>query len=119
MQLAKSVYELTRNYPKEELYGLVSQLRRAAVSIPSNIAEGHTRGFTKEYLHHLAIAQGSLSEVETQLFLSIDLGMGESAGIEDTLRNCFELGRMLNSLRSSLKNRMAPDNNRRENDSAS
>ena len=65
MDLVVRVYRLTQGFPTHELYGLTSQMRRAAVSIPSNIAEGHTRESSKEYLHHLSIAQGSLAELET------------------------------------------------------
>ncbi len=65
MNLVEQVYRLTRAFPKQETYGLSSQMQRAAVSIPSNIAEGHTREHLKEYLHHLSIAQASLAELET------------------------------------------------------
>jgi four helix bundle protein len=74
MRLAQEVYRVTRAFPKEELYGLVSQMRRAAVSIPSNIAEGATRASTKEFIQFLYTASGSLSELETQLILAKDLG---------------------------------------------
>ena len=67
MNLVEQVYRLTRAFPKQETYGFSSQMQRAAVSIPSNIAEGHTREHLKEYLHHLSIAQASLAELETQL----------------------------------------------------
>lgn len=74
MQLVKAVYELTADFPTEERYGLAQQMRRAAVSIPSNIAEGAGRNGTKEYLHFIGIARGSLSELETQLQLAVMLG---------------------------------------------
>src|SRR4051795_4105804 len=70
MDLAESVYRLTQPYPQREVYGLASQMRRAAVPIPSNIAEGHTKESTKDYLRHISIAQGSLSELQTQIELS-------------------------------------------------
>jgi four helix bundle protein len=67
MDLVDEVYLLTETFPKQETYGLISQMQRAAVSIPSNIAEGHTREHSKEFLHHLSMAQASLAELETQL----------------------------------------------------
>src|SRR6266478_8268645 len=70
MELVEEVYRLTRGFPKEELYGLTNQLRRAAVSIPSNIAEGQTRSHLKEFLQFLSMAQGSLAEVQTQIELA-------------------------------------------------
>jgi len=81
MELVEITYRLTKNFPKDEMYGLTSQVQRAAVSVPSNIAEGHTREHTREFLHHLSIAQASLAELETQLeigarlkYLSINVG---------------------------------------------
>jgi four helix bundle protein len=67
MELVELTYRVTQSFPKHEVYGLTSQIQRAAVSVPSNLAEGHTREHTKEYLHHLSIAQASLAELETQL----------------------------------------------------
>jgi four helix bundle protein len=74
MSLARATYEVTRSFPKEEIYGLSAQMRRAAVSIPSNVAEGAARSSRKEFAQHLSIAKGSLSELETQLLLAADLG---------------------------------------------
>ncbi len=70
MQLAKGCYELTRRFPRDELFGLTSQIRRAAASVPANIAEGNGRQNRGEYIHSLRIAQGSLKELETHLILS-------------------------------------------------
>ena len=77
MALVTAVYRLTRAFPKEEVYGLTAQMRRAAVSIPSNLAEGAARSGQKEFAHFLSIARGSLSELETQLLISTDLGYME------------------------------------------
>jgi len=74
MRLAREVYRITATFPREELYGLVSQMRRAAVSVPSNIAEGAARASTKEFTQFLYTASGSLSELETQLLLATELG---------------------------------------------
>ena len=74
MELVRNIYELTQSFPKQEMFGLTSQMRRAAVSIPSNIAEGAARTGSKEFAQYLNIARGSLSELETQLLISADLG---------------------------------------------
>ncbi len=70
MQLSRQVYQLTRSFPNHEMYGLSGQMQRAAVSAPANIAEGHARNSTKQFLHHLSIARGSLAELETFLILA-------------------------------------------------
>ena len=100
MILTSSVYKIVKGLPKEEMYALGSQLRRCAVSIPSNIAEGSKRGTKKDFLQFLRIASGSAAELETQLILAEE----EYAikGISDTLRNLNELQRMLESLMSKL-----------------
>jgi four helix bundle protein len=102
MQLAKAVYPATRAFPREELYGLVSQMRRAAVSVPSNIAEGHTRRTTGEFLQFLGQAQGSLAEVETLVLLAQELGLLAPEAAEDLLRLAAETNRVLHGLVRSL-----------------
>src|SRR3990172_4088398 len=77
MALVKSVYQLTQIFPKEEIYGLTSQIRRAAVSVPSNLADGAARTGKSEFARFLSIARGSLSELETQLLIAADLGYTE------------------------------------------
>jgi four helix bundle protein len=103
MEMTKEVYVLTRGFPEWERYGLSSQLRRAAASIPANVAEGRARDSTKEFLRHLSIAQGSLAEVETYLILSESLGYCTHQRIGDLLNMCAQEGRMLNGLQRSLK----------------
>ncbi len=103
--LAKRIYEITRNFPKDELYGIVSQMRRAAVSIVSNIAEGFTRGSTKEYMKFLRMALGSASELETQLLLSRELGYISEHDFIETKSLLLEILKMLNSLLVKLKPR--------------
>ena len=102
-QLALRIYKTTRRFPKDERYGLTAQLRRAAVSIPSNIAEGHRRRSRNEYLQFLYIAYGSCGEVETQLDLSRDLGLiaGSDCMELDSLQ--AEVSKMLRSLIQALR----------------
>jgi four helix bundle protein len=108
IQLVKSVYVLSQKFPKDELYGLTSQMRRAAVSIPANIAEGHARDSTKEYLHHISIALGSLAELETMFVLAQELGYSDAATIAALLQRSDEEGRMLHGLQKSLKAKLIP-----------
>jgi four helix bundle protein len=103
MNLVRSIYELTGPFPRDELFGLTSQLRRAAISVPSNIAEGDARDSRKEYLHHLSISLGSLAEVETQLLLASQLGYCPRETIDRVLMETNELGRKLRGLQKSLK----------------
>jgi four helix bundle protein len=100
--LAKTVYQLTSKYPAEEKFGLVSQMRRAAVSIPSNIAEGQARHTTGEFIQFISHAEGSVAELETQLILSIELGFAIADNARSALALVDEIRRMLNGLRRKL-----------------
>jgi four helix bundle protein len=100
MVMVTRVYELTRSFPREEMYGLTSQIRRAAVSVPSNIAEGQARPTTGEFKHFLGIARGSLAELDTQLLIAQNLGYFQQTG--DLFDKLAEVGRMLSGLVSSL-----------------
>lgn len=104
MDLVVEVYRLTKNLPKEELYGLTNQLRRAAVSIPSNIAEGNGRASTGDYVRFLIIARGSIAEVETQLLICVRLNYFVEEDIKTALGLCDETGRMLTSIVKKLRN---------------
>jgi len=106
MTLAEAVYRATSQFPKEEVYGLVSQMRRAAVSIASNIAEGHARNSRGEYLQFLGHARGSLAEVETQTILATRLGLLPTDAEKQLLDGASEIGRLLNGLRDSLKRQL-------------
>ena len=100
-ELALGTYQITRNYPKEEIYGLVSQMRRSAVSVPCNIAEGYRRS-RKEYIHFLHIAHGSCSELETLLSLSRDLKFIDESRIRKLYELQEEVSRLLTGLVTSL-----------------
>ena len=102
MDVVEAVYGLSSGFPRGELYGLTNQLRRAAVSVPSNIAEGHTRATTREYLQHIAIAQASLAEVETQLEIAARLRYAEAAVCSMVLQKVQDLRRQLYTLRNAL-----------------
>ncbi|WP_298190217.1 four helix bundle protein [Metallibacterium sp.] len=102
MQLACAVYEPTAAFPREERYGLTAQLRRAAVSIPSDIAEGNARSSLKDYARFVSMALGSTAEVQTQLFLSRDLGLAAEADGAAALELCDRVGQMLARLHQAL-----------------
>jgi len=108
MELVTDIYKVTQTFAKEEIYGLTSQVRRAAVSVPANIAEGWGRGTTKEYMQFLRIARGSLLEVETQMTISRNLGYVNAQIQEPILQNIQEINKMMNALISSLKHRLTP-----------
>ena len=103
MSLTTEVYSLTEKLPKEELYSLTNQLRRAVVSIPSNIAEGNARAATGDYVRFLSMARGSSAEVETQLLICVRLDYLSQEEIEATLSLNSEIGKMLNSMIMKLK----------------
>jgi len=102
MELVTHVYQLTGGFPVEEKFGLISQLQRAAVSIPANIAEGHGRKSTGAYLNHISIANGSLMEVETLIQIASRLGFLTQQQVMDTLSRADEIGKMLSGLHRSL-----------------
>jgi four helix bundle protein len=103
IQLKRSAYLLSQPFPKHELYGLTSQLRRSAVSVPANIAEGHARNSTREFLHHISIALGSLAELETMLILARELGYCQVSETAELLQQCDEEGKMLRGLQRTLR----------------
>ena len=98
MDLTTKIYNLVKLLPKEETYALSDQMRRAAISIPSNIAEGQGRNSEKEYINFLSIARGSLWELETQLEICVRLGYVEQSIIADTLDLITEVSKMINGL---------------------
>jgi len=102
MDFVVEVYKLTRGFPREEAYGLTNQVRRAAVSVPSNIAEGQGRGIGQAFSHHIRIAQGSLQEVETQLLIAGRLNYLTAAELSQVLNQSAEIGRLNRGLLKSL-----------------
>ncbi|HOP19266.1 MAG TPA: four helix bundle protein [Parvularculaceae bacterium] len=102
MQLAKDVYKLTEQFPKKEEFRMTSQIVRAAVSIPANIAEGNARGTRRDYANFVSIARGSAAELETLLLLAKDIGLASEEAFHTVLEQTGEIGRMLNGLRRSL-----------------
>jgi four helix bundle protein len=101
--LAKKVYQLTQTFPDGERFGLVSQMRRAAVSIPCNIAEGQARHTRKEFIQFLSHSEGSVAELETQLTLGVELGSCALAETQEAVSLATELSKMLDSLRRKLE----------------
>lgn len=103
IDLVTNVYKIVGTFPKEEMYALSSQVKRAAVSVPSNIAEGHDRNSDKEFCQFLCIARGSLAELETQLIIANNLGYIDKDVVEKVLKDCDEVGKMLNALIKKVK----------------
>ncbi len=103
IELAKTVYLVTQDYPKEEMFGLVSQMRRAAVSIASNIAEGAARQGNKEFLQFLYIAIGSASELDTQIEISKTASMGDKEKLSEVQESVNRVARMIQGLIRSIK----------------
>ncbi|MHC4792472.1 MAG: four helix bundle protein [Planctomycetota bacterium] len=108
MDLVVMCYEATRDFPKSEVYGLASQLQRAAVSIPANIAEGRERKHSKEFVQHLSIAYSSLAELETHIQIAQRLDYISSDKTDRLLEITAEIGRMVNGLRKSIEERNEP-----------
>ncbi len=103
--LVKLSYQFTEHHPRDEIYGLTAQLRRAAVSVPANIAEGYGRENQGSFIQHLRIAQGSLKELETHVDLSMDLGFTTSDRGAPVLEECEAVGKLLRALIRSLQAR--------------
>jgi four helix bundle protein len=105
VELTLEVYKLTSSFPDSERYGLTNQLRRASVSVASNIAEGYGRSTRGEYIQFLGHARGSNSEVETQIVIAKALGFGSKQGLDTTEELCSEVGRILGALMKSLRSK--------------
>lgn len=103
ISLVKRIYQLTRVFPHDEKFGLIAQMRRAAVSIPSNIAEGQARHTRREFVQFLSHSEGSVAELETQLILSVELGYCTSTDTQEAGTLLTELSKMLDSLRRKLE----------------
>ncbi len=115
MRATRVVYELTKTFPEEEKFGLVSQMRRAAVSIPCNIAEGAARQGKKEFRNFVSMAQGSLSELDTQLELSVLLGHVRAKDVREIDVHLLRIDRMLSGLIRSLTKRTKNEISKRSN----
>jgi four helix bundle protein len=107
MELVTAIYQATRTFPAHEQYGLTNQLRRAAVSIPSNIAEGQGRRTTQEFLHRLAIARGSLAEVDTQIEIALRLGYLTKTQADEVFAIATSVARLTNALLSALERKLS------------
>ena len=109
MKLVTAVYLITKKYPKEELYGLTSQIRRAAVSIPSNLAEGRAMSTTAHFVRYAYIARGSLAELETQITIGNDLGYSSAEESQHILSEISEIARMINKMIATLNAKIKID----------
>jgi four helix bundle protein len=107
MELVEAIYVITQSFPKQEMYGLSSQVRRAAVSIPANIAEGHSREHTKEFRNFLSMAQGSISELETELEIATRLGYEPTQQFNGLMVQIAGLAKQVRALREVLAKRIA------------
>lgn len=107
IELVEDIYMTTQAFPKAEIYGMVSQMQRAAVSVPANIAEGQQRDSTKEYLRHLSISLGSLAELSTMLVIAERLRYVDAGRSAMLNGKCEHVGKMLRSLQKSLKRRLS------------
>jgi four helix bundle protein len=107
MDLVVNCYQTTKKFPRSEVYGLASQLQRAAVSIPANIAEGRERKYSKEFAQHLSIAYSSLAELETHIKISQRLNYINSDKTKQLLEKTAEIGRMIKGLRNSIVKRVS------------
>ena len=105
MELAEMCYGVTRTFPREEVFGMTSQVRRAAAAIPANIAEGHGRENSGEFVQFLRIAQGSLKELETHLILASRVGLARNEDTAPILEQCETIGKMLRALIRSIQKR--------------
>ena len=108
--LVKCIYTLTSNFPVDEKFGLTSQMRRAAVSVPSNIAEGQARRTTGDYIRFVSNAEGSLAELDTQLLIAVELNYIERSNSLECSELMMEVRKMLNAFRRSLMARLADKN---------
>lgn len=106
MELTRIIYTLTKRFPQGEIFGLTNQIRRAVVSIPSNIAEGFGRNSDKQFIHFLKIAKGSVAELETQLLISRDLSYLTAKDAKSTLALYDEIARMLGALIRNIEKRV-------------
>jgi four helix bundle protein len=109
VELVKEIYRMTKSFPADERFGLISQMRRAAVSIPSNIAEGQARKTTGEFVQFVSHAEGSLAELDTQLILAVELGYSDTTQVACAAELVSELKRMLNALRRTLVKAVTSD----------